>query len=163
MLTSFRKSLIAPTTAIMMVMSAGWAVPAYAADGDATTAPQSSEHHHKGDWKPVDIEAHIAKLHDKLNITEAQTPQWNAVATAMRDSAHNMQSLIEKQKAAGPARTAVDDLKAYQDIAQAHVDGLKNLVPAFQALYDSMSDEQKKTADAVFQHNHHHHMDHKEQ
>ena len=49
--------------------------------------------------------------------------------------------------------TAVDDLKTYQEFAQAHVDGLKNLTSAFSSLYDAMPDGQKKVADRVFQTN----------
>jgi protein CpxP len=47
--------------------------------------------------------------------------------------------------------TAVADLQMYQKFAQAHVDGLKNLISSFQALYDTMPDAQKKVADKVFQ------------
>jgi hypothetical protein len=34
--------------------------------------------------------------------------------------------------------TALDDLNTYRKFAQAHVDGLKNLIDDFKALYDSM-------------------------
>ena len=46
--------------------------------------------------------------------------------------------------------TALDDLKNYQKVTQAHVDGLKNLIASFEALYAAMPDDQKKTADHVF-------------
>jgi hypothetical protein len=46
--------------------------------------------------------------------------------------------------------SAVDDLKTYEKFAQAHVDGLKNLISAFTSLYDTMPDAQKKVADKVF-------------
>ena len=46
--------------------------------------------------------------------------------------------------------TAVDDLKTYQKFAQAHVDGLKNLLSHFEAFYAAMPDAQKKIADEVF-------------
>ena len=46
--------------------------------------------------------------------------------------------------------TAVQDLQTYQQFAQAHVDGLKNLTAAFSTLYDAMPDAQKKVADQVF-------------
>jgi hypothetical protein len=46
--------------------------------------------------------------------------------------------------------TAVDDLKSYGEIADAHADGIKKLTPVFAALYASMSDAQKKEADAIF-------------
>jgi hypothetical protein len=46
--------------------------------------------------------------------------------------------------------TAVDDVKSYAAIADAHADGLKKFVSVFEALYNSMSDEHKKNADNVF-------------
>ncbi len=46
--------------------------------------------------------------------------------------------------------SALDNLRNYQMIADAHADGLKKLVPAFATLYGAMSDQQKATADAVF-------------
>ena len=46
--------------------------------------------------------------------------------------------------------SAVDDLKTYQQFAEAHVDGLKNLTSAFSTLYNAMPDAQKKVADQVF-------------
>jgi hypothetical protein len=46
--------------------------------------------------------------------------------------------------------SAVDDLNTYEKFAQAHVDGLKNLISSFKTLYTAMPDAQKKNADQVF-------------
>ena len=80
------------------------------------------------------IEQRIASLHASLKITTDEEPKWAAVAQAMRDNA-----------------AAIDDLKMYQKFAQAHVDGLKNLISSFGTLYSAMPDAQKKVADTVFQ------------
>ena len=48
--------------------------------------------------------------------------------------------------------TAVDDLKSYGEIADAHANGIKKLTPVFADLYASMSDAQKKEADTLFRH-----------
>ena len=48
--------------------------------------------------------------------------------------------------------SAVEDMKQYATIAQAHADGMKKLVDAFDPLYSSLSPEQKKLADATFHH-----------
>ena len=97
-------------------------------------------------------EARIKQLHDQLKITPAQEPQWNAVAQAMRDDAAAMQAAIAKRKQNRGSMTAVDDLRSYEEVTETHVAGLKKLIPAFQALYDTMSPEQKKNADAAFGH-----------
>jgi protein CpxP len=41
-------------------------------------------------------------------------------------------------------------MKQYATIAQAHADGIKKLVDAFEPLYSSLSPEQKKLADQTF-------------
>jgi hypothetical protein len=46
--------------------------------------------------------------------------------------------------------TAVEDFTTYAEIADVHADGVKRFVPVFTALYDSMSDAQKKNADHIF-------------
>jgi LTXXQ motif family protein len=96
------------------------------------------------------VEAHIAQLHQELKITPEQQPQWDALAQAMRDNAHQMQGLLQDRAKNVKTASAVDDLKSYEALADAHADGLKKFVPAFEALYASMSDDQKKTADTVF-------------
>jgi hypothetical protein len=46
--------------------------------------------------------------------------------------------------------TAVDDLKFFQIVADEHSAGLKKFIPAFAALYDAMTPDQKLRADRVF-------------
>lgn len=101
------------------------------------------------------VEDQIKRLHTELKITPAQEPQWDAVAQAMRDDAKSMEEAIEQRRQA-KSMTAVDDLKAYQAIAETHAQGVGKLVTAFQPLYDAMSPEQKKNADVVFSHAGHH-------
>ena len=48
--------------------------------------------------------------------------------------------------------TAVDDLKSYGDITEAHLNGIRKLTPLFADLYAGMSDPQKKEADTLFRH-----------
>ena len=104
------------------------------------------------DMKPETVEARITKLHADLKITAAEEPKWNDVAQAMRDNAASMEKLVASKRAESPqSLTAVDDLANYQEFAQAHLDGLKNLTSSFRALYDSMPDAQKKNTDQVFQ------------
>ncbi len=101
------------------------------------------------------VEARIKELHTKLKIAPEQEELWNNVAQVMRDNAKTMEALIKARKEKAGAMTAVDDLKSYGEIAEAHADGLKKFVPAFEPLYAAMSDAQKKSADTLFrQHAH---------
>ena len=97
------------------------------------------------------VEQRIRTLQRALKITSDQESKWNAVAQAMRENAINMDTLIAANRKTPPQdMTAVDDLKSYQKHAQAHVDGLKNLIASFATLYDAMPDDQKRIADDVF-------------
>lgn len=102
------------------------------------------------------VEARIKELQTKLKITPAQQEQWNKVTQAMRDDAKTMEALIKARLENTSAMTAIDDLKSYAAIAEAHADGLKKFIPAFEPLYASMSDAQKKDADTLFHHQGHH-------
>jgi periplasmic protein CpxP/Spy len=114
-------------------------------------APQSSAGSGATETKGETVEQRITNLHAALKITPAQEAQWNGVAQDMRENAAAMDKLVAETKKTPPQNmSAVDDLKMYQKFAQAHVDGLKNMLSHFEALYAAMPDAQKKIADEVF-------------
>ena len=96
------------------------------------------------------VEAHIKELHNKLHITAAQQTQWDSLVQVMRDNAKAMTDLQKQRGQDASAMTAVDAIKSYQAVIAAHEAGMAKFVPAFQALYDSMSSAQKETADSMF-------------
>jgi hypothetical protein len=96
------------------------------------------------------LDAHIKELRGKLRITAAQQPQWDDFVQVMRDNATKFELVSKTRVERHKTMNAVDDLKSFQEIAQLQADGLKRLSDAFQALYDRMSPEQQKNADAVF-------------
>jgi len=98
------------------------------------------------------VEVRIKDLHAKLKITPAQEGLWDNVTRVMRDNAITMEALIKARSEKAGAANAVDDLKSYSGIAEAHADGLKKFIPVFEPLYASMSDAQKKDADTLFHH-----------
>ena len=100
------------------------------------------------------VEVRIKELHAALNITPEQEELWNNVAQVMRDNAKTMDTLITAQQNA-KSMNAVENFKSYGEITQAQADGTKKFIPAFEALYNSMSDAQKKNADTVFAHRDH--------
>ena len=101
------------------------------------------------------VEARIKELHTKLKITPEQEEPWNNVVQVMRDNAKTMEALIKARSEKAGTMTAIDDLKSYSAIAEAHADGLKKFIPAFEPLYAGMSDAQKKSADKLFRQHHH--------
>ena len=96
------------------------------------------------------VEARIKTLHKQLHITEVQKPQWDALATVMRDNAQAMVDLQKKRASDAQSMSAVEVIKSYESVIEAHESGMKKFVPPFEALYNTMSDAQKKTADSLF-------------
>jgi hypothetical protein len=96
------------------------------------------------------VEERIQDLHRNLKITAAQETQFRDFAQVMRDNEKTIDAILKERSANISKMNAVDDLRSYEKLADAHAEGLKKLVPAFEALYNSMSEEQKKNADAVF-------------
>ena len=96
------------------------------------------------------VELRIKDMHQKLKITAAQEEQWGKVKQVMLDDAKNMDNLTQARADHAKDMNAVDNLKSYGEISDAHADGIKKLIPVFADLYASMSDAQKKEADALF-------------
>jgi periplasmic protein CpxP/Spy len=124
-----------------LAMSGAFAQTAAPAAASAATAPAGK--HERG------VENRIAHLHSQLKITPAQETQWSAFADVMRSNADTMDQLFQQRQQAG-SMSAVDDMKSYATIAQAHADGVKKLIDAFEPLYNSFSPDQKKLADQTF-------------
>ena len=99
---------------------------------------------------PRGVEARIADLHKRLKITADEEAQWKQVADVMRQNAAGIEAAIKERAQNAKTMNAMDNLRSYEKIAKAHEDGMQKLIPAFQTLYDSMPDAQKKNADAVF-------------
>ena len=95
-------------------------------------------------------ELRIKDLHAKLKITSKQEEQWSKVAQVMLDDAKKLDTLTQARVDHAKDISAVDDLKSYSEIIEAHADGLKKLIPVFSDLYADMSDAQKKEADILF-------------
>ncbi len=96
------------------------------------------------------VEARIKDLHAKLKITPAQEDLWKNVTQMMRDNATAMEARRKARAEKAPTMTAVEDLTSYAESVESHAAGIKTFVPVFAALYDSMSDAQKKNADNIF-------------
>ena len=96
------------------------------------------------------IENQIVSLHKQFQIKPDQEVLWDTMAQVMRENGRKMRESVTERTAKLKTMNAVDDLKSYQMITDAHSDGLKRLVPAFEALYAKMSPTQQKHADHVF-------------
>lgn len=103
-----------------------------------------------GRKEAASVEKHIATLHAKLHITQAQEPLWQPLAAAMRDNVVQLDSVYAEREKTYRSMSAVDDLKSYGQVQQTHAVNVKNLIGPFEALYGSFSVSQKKEADETF-------------
>src|SRR5579871_5072085 len=113
-----------------------------------TAAPQNPAAAGATQSKGETLEERITTLHAALKITPDEETKWNGVAQAMRENAASMDKLLAENRTTPPQNmSALDDLTTYERFAQAHVNGLKNLISSFKTLYTAMPDAQKKNAD----------------
>lgn len=96
------------------------------------------------------VDRRIADLHSKLHITPEQSAQWDQFAQVMRDNAKQMDQMYQDRAKSFSTMSAVDNMQSFAQIEQQRADGMQKLVPAFQAVYSSLSDQQKKVADQLF-------------
>jgi hypothetical protein len=138
-----KKALVMLATAVSMGGAFAQTSAPAAAPENSASAPAAKAGYERN------VEDRIAYLHSQLKITPAQEAQWKTFADVMRGNGETMSQLFQQRKAATSV-SALDDMKQYATIAQAHADGMKKLVDAFDPLYGSLSPEQKKLADATF-------------
>ena len=155
MRTSIRRTIL--TTGAIMGLTAFAAVAA--PPGDAMTGRGSMAMHGQSATHPgpnaahnmqAMIEQRIAHLHAKLQITADQQPQWDAFAQVMRANARSTDQRFQQRVQTMPAMTAAENMQSYAQLATEHAEDMQKLVPVFQALYASMSDHQKASADQMF-------------
>jgi hypothetical protein len=116
--------------------------------GPAATAPIQEDRARHAAFDP--LAARLKYLHDRLRITPAQEPLWANLAQVMRENANAMALLLKERFQTLKSGNAIDSMSTYEKLSEAQLDGLKRFTAAFQALYNSLSDDQKKIADDIF-------------
>jgi hypothetical protein len=95
------------------------------------------------------MEARLAYIKADLEITEAQGAAWDAYANAVRARHDAMESVHADMMKAKGNGTVVDRMDARIKSMETMLDGLKAMKSPTEALYDALSDEQKKKADQL--------------
>lgn len=152
---SIRQSALATTILIALGAVAAAAVPP--ATSDPTTPRAAATAGAPSRTEPSahrsmagQIEQRITDLHAKLQITPDQQPLWDKFAQVMRDNARSMDETFRHRVQTLPTMAAPENMRSYAQVATTHAQDVQKLVPAFQALYDLMSDNQKRLADQAF-------------
>ncbi|HEY0834053.1 MAG TPA: Spy/CpxP family protein refolding chaperone [Azospirillum sp.] len=95
------------------------------------------------------VEGRIAFLKAELRITDAQAPQWNAFADALRAGGKVHQGVHEQMTKGGMPSSWPDRLAFQQKALSARLDALKALEAAARPLYAVLTDDQKTLADKL--------------
>ena len=98
----------------------------------------------------AEVDKRIRGLQSELGITQAQMPLWDAFAQAMRDNAASTEALFNRRAANVASMSAIDNMHSYAQIARAYADATERLATAFDSLYASLSETQKRAADTLF-------------
>jgi hypothetical protein len=126
------------------------AAPAPATTAAATTVASAAASAQLSPAARAVIEERIAKLRTELGITPTQMPLWSAFAQAMLDNAAATNGLFAERAVAVKTMNAVENMHSYAQIARAYADNTERLATAFDSLYASLSDVQKRAADMLF-------------
>ena len=97
------------------------------------------------------VEGRIAFLRAELKITDAQASAWNAFADALRANAKNLgevrASMMGKPgEVQQPSPTMADRLDRQEQWLLARLEGIRAMKAAFVKLNETLSDDQRKTA-----------------
>ncbi len=142
----------APTAPVPPVAPVAAPSPMAAAPTPTSSGSGATFQSKVGREKAAKIETRIARLHKALRITPAQEPLWQNFAAVMRQNVVELDGVYAKRESQYGAMNAVQDLQSYAAVQEANARNVQMLLPPFQALYDSLSPEQKTAADATFEH-----------
>lgn len=95
------------------------------------------------------VEGHLAFLRTELKIVKDQQPQWSAFANAFRASGKTMQAAHEKMMGMVAPAAWPERLDRSEQALAARLSAVKALKASARALYEALSDEQKKLADEL--------------
>jgi predicted lipid-binding transport protein (Tim44 family) len=97
------------------------------------------------------VEGRIAVLKAEIKITPTQEPRWNNFSEAVRSAARKSQAVMQPMMTmrAGTPSTAPEHLVHHEMMLTSQLDAVRTIKVAFEPLYATLSDEQKKLADQL--------------
>lgn len=97
------------------------------------------------------IDGQLAYYRAELRITDAQQPQWNAFADAVRAASGQLRQAVTRSMPQGGAVAAPERMERRIALLTAQADAMRSVQAAARPLYAALSDEQKRTADALME------------
>ena len=150
---SIRMTLLTTAFASLLALPAmaqQTAAPASPPPTAATTAATNTTATAAPTRRDTIVERRIADLRSNLKITAAEQKPFEEFAQAMRDNARRMDEAVSAKRTSAATATAVEQMRAYAELAQAHSEEVNRLVAPFATLYDALSPDQRKMADQSF-------------
>lgn len=95
-------------------------------------------------------EARIKELQGALKISSDQEVLWNDLTLVMRENAKELDAISKDKSEITKTMDAVEAMKLHMQFTESRLAQQKRLIPIFEALYVSMTDEQKKVTDGIF-------------
>ncbi len=157
--------LLAATLASALLAGAGVVsaqAPAAGANPPSASGPRGPEHRPAFTRPTERVEARLAYVKTALKITPAQEPQWNAYANFVRKSAQDVEQRFEARRTSAPAAgapgargprgprpNAIERLERQQQFMAEGSKRIGDLIAVEKPLYESLSAEQRQTADTV--------------
>jgi hypothetical protein len=138
----------AALAALVIALGAATAVGSASAQtaGGPAAATAASE-------RPSRIEGRIAFLKAEMKVTDAQNAPWNAVTSVMRQNDRATRDLFRQfRESRDKPMSAIARLEWRERFASARTDSARNFLAAFRPLYESMSADQKRSADELLAH-----------
>jgi len=95
------------------------------------------------------MEGRLAILKTELGITDAQLPQWDAFAAALRARVTAMQGMRAQMMPQGTTASWPDRLAQHEQRLSARLEAMKAMEGPVKALWDSLSAEQQRKAEEL--------------
>lgn len=96
------------------------------------------------------IEGQLAYFRAELRITDAQAPQWNAFADAVRAQSERLRAAMGAGMAGGPGPVpAPQQMERRVALLSAQLEAMRAVAAAVGPLYAALSEEQRRTADEL--------------
>ncbi len=91
------------------------------------------------------IEIRLSYMAERIDLTDEQTPAFEAFKTALLDAQNGFASVCAEVKPERGNRDVglIDRLNARQALMSAQADALKSVMPSFENFFNTLSDEQK--------------------
>ncbi len=137
----FKRTVLPAIATALVLSSASFAQTAPGAD-----APPSPQTEMQTGVRGGGMAARLTRLHDRIGITAAQQPQWDAVVATLRESARAMRP-DPGRRASRDGLPMPQQLRAAADAARQRADAVQRLSPPGDALYAALSPDQQHIAD----------------